>query len=446
MTVIDKPKFDPTKPGEAQSATAPELDASVDAVASPNTMTGSTPATQGGKPLTPPITIQTTTNNADQVKRLVGGKRKFASTSSDVFEPRPITSLPSLEEAYDPSAMSKRLRALDGTSYGMPPRPTKAIHITVRPMIGEPFSLSISDDSYIFELKEMICERLGLTLHGIVLSFPNDGGRVLDDDEAMLATVGLTEGSTLNLTVRVTSGLEPAINFDYDFGDVMGLDDYDDDDDNVEFYDVVYPIGGDTDSPEGLKNQETLAEFVRLLEADNANVTIEYKKKGGVDGADGSTPSSSSSPVKVMEVRMPGNFAALNKVLDSLPRPAAPVHDVDLDSLKISNSEEEDRYHDELIRSALGPRGAAIFTSPTLSPAPEDVPITSSSLTGASSCAKCGRKCKLAQRFECKCGRTFCPQHRYYDQHACTFDFKAGDRAKVEAANPRVVKSKIDQI
>jgi len=123
-----------------------------------------------------------------------------------------------------------------------------------------------------------------------------------------------------------------------------------------------------------------------------------------------------------------------------------------MDSLKISNeassdgdsTEERDWYHEELLRSALGPRGAQIFRSPVLEAnrLPLANPIASN-LTGTSNCHKCGKRCKLAQRFQCKCGQTFCPQHRYYDQHACSFDVQARERERVQAANPKVVKDKI---
>jgi hypothetical protein len=229
--------------------------------------------------------------------------------------------------------------------------------------------------------------------------------------------------------------MEPSINYELDFGEDEGSEG------SVEFYDVIYPVAGSGDASLPPGAQETLADFVKLLE--RGRPSDEASTQGN------QTPASDvPAGTKVIEITIPGAYSSVSRLLDSIPRPHAPDLSSldDLNSLKISAAEEEDRYHEELIKSALGPRGASIFQSPTLSPSPSSEEPVESSLTGKSSCAQCGRKCKLAQRFECKCGKTFCPQHRYYDQHACTFDFQAKDRKLVEKANPKVVKPKIEKI
>lgn len=439
MTVIDKQKFDPstTTPaaGSASSAENPPEMPSHEQTSTPNGE-GMAPSQMPGKPKTPPLPVKDSSSLMNPVKRVLGTKRKF-SASTDILEPRPIPGLPTTEEPND-SSMSKRLRVLESAAKVemiTVKKPSRAVHVNIRPMLGDPFTISISDDSYIFELKEMIAERTGLTLTGIILSFPGDG-KMLTDDEQLVSATGITEGTTLNLTVKVSSGVEPALNFEYDFGD-------DDGSEEVEFYDVVYPLPDGTDS----KQNEQLADFVKLLEDERSTVHV---KEGTASNSSGSNGSSASSPLPMIEITLPGTYKSISRLFEDRPRRPHPA-DLgaldDLDSLKISNSEEEDRYHDELLKSALGPRGAEIFRSPSLTPVQEPKldPIVSS-LTGASCCASCGKRCKLAQRFECKCGKTFCPQHRYYDQHACTFDFKAKDRALVEKANPKVVKEKIEKI
>ncbi|XP_073003475.1 putative zinc finger A20 and AN1 domain-containing stress-associated protein 8 [Typha latifolia] len=59
-------------------------------------------------------------------------------------------------------------------------------------------------------------------------------------------------------------------------------------------------------------------------------------------------------------------------------------------------------------------------TSTTESPKVEDI------------CDRCKKRIALAKRFKCKCGRTHCVAHRYPEEHACTFDFKAAGRKKLE--------------
>ncbi len=66
--------------------------------------------------------------------------------------------------------------------------------------------------------------------------------------------------------------------------------------------------------------------------------------------------------------------------------------------------------------------------------APREEPKTRL-VTDASSpghCAHCGRKCRPALRFACRCGGTYCQEHRYHDAHGCPFD-----------ARPRAVLSRL---
>ncbi|TYZ57180.1 hypothetical protein PybrP1_013142 [[Pythium] brassicae (nom. inval.)] len=50
-------------------------------------------------------------------------------------------------------------------------------------------------------------------------------------------------------------------------------------------------------------------------------------------------------------------------------------------------------------------------------------------------CWECKKKVGLTA-IECRCGYVFCNSHRYADQHACSFDFKAADRAELARRNP----------
>uniref|UniRef100_K3WXQ1 AN1-type domain-containing protein n=1 Tax=Globisporangium ultimum (strain ATCC 200006 / CBS 805.95 / DAOM BR144) TaxID=431595 RepID=K3WXQ1_GLOUD len=50
-------------------------------------------------------------------------------------------------------------------------------------------------------------------------------------------------------------------------------------------------------------------------------------------------------------------------------------------------------------------------------------------------CWECKKKVGLTA-IECRCGYVFCSNHRYADQHSCSFDFKAADRAELARRNP----------
>lgn len=48
--------------------------------------------------------------------------------------------------------------------------------------------------------------------------------------------------------------------------------------------------------------------------------------------------------------------------------------------------------------------------------------------------------------FDCRCGGMFCAEHRYSDQHNCTFDYKTVEREALRKNNPVVVSDKIQRI
>lgn len=64
---------------------------------------------------------------------------------------------------------------------------------------------------------------------------------------------------------------------------------------------------------------------------------------------------------------------------------------------------------------------------------------------GPSRCFSCRKKVGLTG-FKCKCGHTFCGQHRYAEAHECTFDYKTAQRAKLAENNPLVQAAKVEKI
>lgn len=65
----------------------------------------------------------------------------------------------------------------------------------------------------------------------------------------------------------------------------------------------------------------------------------------------------------------------------------------------------------------------------------EDAPPAKALQKNKHRCWECKKKVGLTA-MECRCGYVFCNSHRYADQHACTFDFKASDRAELARRNP----------
>lgn len=61
-------------------------------------------------------------------------------------------------------------------------------------------------------------------------------------------------------------------------------------------------------------------------------------------------------------------------------------------------------------------------------------------------CVVCRKKLQLAAIFDCRCGGNFCSEHRYSDQHDCSFDYKSHGQELIKKANPQVVGDKLNKI
>lgn len=61
-------------------------------------------------------------------------------------------------------------------------------------------------------------------------------------------------------------------------------------------------------------------------------------------------------------------------------------------------------------------------------------------------CTLCKKKLTLAQQVsgKCKCGGTYCPKHRVYMDHSCTFDYS--DKTNLIKNNPLIIAPKIEKI
>lgn len=60
-------------------------------------------------------------------------------------------------------------------------------------------------------------------------------------------------------------------------------------------------------------------------------------------------------------------------------------------------------------------------------------------------CFGCNKKVGL-MGFKCKCGSTFCGDHRYPEKHECSFNFKEAGRDAIAKANPLVKADKVQRI
>ena len=64
-----------------------------------------------------------------------------------------------------------------------------------------------------------------------------------------------------------------------------------------------------------------------------------------------------------------------------------------------------------------------------------------------------GNRCDLSDcdvtlgimAYTCKCRRNFCAQHRYHDEHSCTYDYKKDEQMKLVNSNPVIVGDKVEK-
>jgi len=61
-------------------------------------------------------------------------------------------------------------------------------------------------------------------------------------------------------------------------------------------------------------------------------------------------------------------------------------------------------------------------------------------------CFVCTKKLGLTTTYECRCGGSFCPKHRYPETHTCSFDYKTEGRRMLERNNPVVTAPKLPKI
>jgi hypothetical protein len=93
-------------------------------------------------------------------------------------------------------------------------------------------------------------------------------------------------------------------------------------------------------------------------------------------------------------------------------------------------------------------RAAAAFTSLTSVPVsspPLEAKKAKTSVVDKSRCAECKKKVGLTA-IECRCGSTFCLQHRQAEKHHCTFDFKTLGRDLIEKQNEKLVPERFERL
>jgi len=57
----------------------------------------------------------------------------------------------------------------------------------------------------------------------------------------------------------------------------------------------------------------------------------------------------------------------------------------------------------------------------------------------------CNKKLKLTD-MTCRCGKRFCPKHRYAEEHNCSFNYQETARQQLAKKNPLVNGNKMGEV
>ncbi|KAI3693573.1 hypothetical protein L1987_76520 [Smallanthus sonchifolius] len=100
----------------------------------------------------------------------------------------------------------------------------------------------------------------------------------------------------------------------------------------------------------------------------------------------------------------------------------------------------------KLVNTAVSfpPHTAVSSSSPVYTVAQSKTAVAEKT-TVSSRCLSCKKKLGV-MGFKCKCGETFCGNHRYPEEHDCEFDFKRSGRDGIAKANPVVKAEKVNRI
>ncbi|XP_010538772.1 PREDICTED: zinc finger A20 and AN1 domain-containing stress-associated protein 7-like [Tarenaya hassleriana] len=60
-------------------------------------------------------------------------------------------------------------------------------------------------------------------------------------------------------------------------------------------------------------------------------------------------------------------------------------------------------------------------------------------------CSSCNKKVRV-MGFKCRCGSTFCGEHRYPEKHECSFNYREAGRDAIAKANPLVKADKVQRL
>ncbi len=374
----------------------------------------------------------------------------------------PAVAAPSPEDA--PEALptqtaqegDEKRASLDGEDY----------HITVRPVMGPPFTIVVPPDSTVYDVKDFIFTKVGLAPENQVLghlTLPIS----FNEEDAFLADLmapALPRTLSITLSIRGATGLYGMVDPFYGGEEEAGEDGCTTASCEVVSCEVHFGPPPASSSPD--------EEWSDGGDAAHQNASSQRKQGGRAtmlcDGkviithpmGDGTSSTLPAYLCKAVLDEVHRHQQGAGAGLPLAHRISMQVEG--LEALRITTTpppppaDGNRGAFDVSVRLVTAPCGGPRDTLEEASgqpggagrapPPPPERAIEGRATEDTGRCGQCNRRCRPALKFTCKCGGTFCQEHRYYDAHGCAFDVKGHERRLLDRANPRVCHGQLDRL
>lgn len=304
---------------------------------------------------------------------------------------------------------------------------------SIRPVMGPSFEVKLTSDSSVFDLKDAIFTKTGMIPEMQLLSHNHLTIR-FEEEEKFLDELPIPRECTLNLSVKAASGLSLM-----NMGGIETLGEED-----FFIYDVLPlspgPETSDTEVEEPFEHSKKLRLCIPISTA-VATASLPFPV---LDSYIKSRQSTVEEDNKVNEDKANEDKAKVIPTLKSRQGIAEEENMAKvIPTLKSRQSTTEDE--NKVIHTLTDLSALRICSDHKVDEPPSDITVKVL-LDVPKRCGECGRRCRIALQFKCRCGGVFCQAHRYGDQHRCSFDFQSFDRSRLQESNPKVTKPQVDEI
>lgn len=304
----------------------------------------------------------------------------------------------------------------------------------IKPIMGESFEVPLSQDSTLLDLKDAIHSHTGVIPDMQLLGMAGQGHTLFDDEEQFLADLPISSPCTLYLSVKAATGI-PLVN---EVSTTV--------DDMFFIYELATPTNELEGSETNLSPNLSVVEQTDGEEEEATVAVADDEYENNETPLDDKVSTTADSTLNIHSLKLSKHILlSYNRLLGAVDGSEG-VEDGDEDNDLLFAQTKELESLRISVDAEIMPRGDFYTTKYTKSPSNSPLPTNNTVTMGPAQCTECGRKCRLAAQFKCRCGSIYCGEHRYFDRHKCTFDHKAHDRAQLDTNNPRLGRAHFSAI